>query len=270
MKPKTNTEPPPGDPLLDAAIDAAEELKRLRDRLSSDTRHSFRTPLTVIDGTARRLERQADNVTPEVLRERLNTIRSTVEKMVGIVERSIELSELASCVRDNPPVTSTLTDMVDRIVEEYRDGTSGVSILSWTENCQGLNIGDRRMMELVLDKLFTLGVELVRDNGRLDFVTWTDGEFVNFSLKAVFEMRAPIDVKEVSMVLAEEKKERVTMLCKGMELKIIRLLIEQHGGELELDIDTDRVEFDIHLPVIPADRRDNCTLIYSDIAQSNG
>lgn len=236
-------------PILDAAHTAAEELKFLRDRLSFDTRHSFRTPLTVIDGTARRLARRAETMSPDEVRERVHTIRATVEKMVGIVERSIEMSELASCVQDRPPATSELSEVTASLIEEYKGANPHLNFVSWSEESEPLQVTDRRLVELVLDKLFTIGADIVKNHGRLDFLTWSDGHDVSLSLKAVFEARSLVDVSELSNVLAEEDKARLNMLCQGTELKIIRLLIEQYGGELDVDMDNDRVEFEIHLPI---------------------
>ena len=247
-------------PILDAAQHAAFELRQLRDRLSYDTRHSFRTPLTVIDGTARRLARNAETLSPEEVRQRVHTIRATVEKMVDIVERSIEMSELASCVYDAPR-TSDLADMVERLVKEHRQGNAGLRLVAWTEDCSDLEVVDRRLMELILDKLLVLGTEIIQDRGRLDFVCWSDGASTHLSLKAVFESRSPIDVKELSYRLGEDDQERLTLLCKGMEIKLIRLLIEQHGGELEIDMDEDRVEFEIQLPIDSTQQAPTSSLI---------
>lgn len=251
-------------PILDAAKQAADELKELRDKLSSDTRHSFRTRLTVIDGTARRLERHAEKMSPEEVRDRVHTIRSSVERMVDIVERSIEMAELASCVKDNPPATSSLADVVDRLVQEHRNGDEDLSLISWMEDCDHLHVADRRLTELVLDKLLTLGEGIVKSCGRLDFVCWSDGQNANFSLKAVFEVRPPTDVNELSERFDEDRASRLSMLCEGMELKLIRLLVEQHCGEMDLELDADFVEFDIQLPIGIPDDSEIMPLIYQN------
>ena len=236
-------------PILDAAQLAARELKTLRDRLSFDTRHSFRTPLTVIDGTARRLERNAETLSPDEVRARVHVIRATVEKMVEIVERSIEMSELASCVQDRPPDTSDLGELSQALIREYKTANPRLRFVSWAENIEGLEVIDRRVMDLILDKLFTIGAEIVQERGRLDFVSWSDGEDVTMSLKAVFEARSLIDVDAINSRLNEDDKQRLTLLCAGAELKLIRLLIEENGGELNVDRDSDRVEFELHLPI---------------------
>lgn len=244
------------NPILDAAQLASAELKAFRDRLSSDTRHSFRTPLTVIDGNARRLERNVDNMTPDEIRHRVHTIRGTVEKMVELVEQSIQMSELTSCVQDFPPKRSDLIVTINNMVKEHRAGAPDYNLVAMTDSCEGLCVADERLLELVLDKMFALGAEIIDKRGRVDFVSWSDGQTVSLSLKAIFEANANIDVQRIEDRIRDH--DRLTLLCKGMEIRIIRLLIEQHGGELDTEIQRDFVEFEIHLPIgtdNPPDRK---------------
>ena len=140
-----------------AARLASEELKDLKERLSTVTRHSFRTPLTVIDGTARRLGRHAGRITPEEVRLRTETIRSTVEKMVALVEHSIELTTLAACVVDGPPATLLLADVVSQLIDEHQFENSDLKLVAWMNECPDLLVTDRRMIELILDKLVHAG-----------------------------------------------------------------------------------------------------------------
>ena len=235
-------------PILDAAELAAEELRTLRERLSCDTRHSFRTPLTVIDGTARRLERNAASMSPDEIRVRVHTIRETVEKMVQIVERSIEMSELASCVQVNSHSAIALKDVVQKLTSEYKQTNPAVGFIVSCQDCDNLITSDQRLVELLLDKLLSIGVDIARECGRIEFVTWSDGAFANLSLKAILDSRSPKSIDELSETL-DETQERLTLLCKGMEVKLIRLIVEQNGGELEIVTEPNLVEFDLSLPI---------------------
>ncbi len=236
------------NPILDAADIAAEELQTLRERLSCDTRHSFRTPLTVIDGTARRLARNAESISPEEITTRVHTIRETVEKMVEIVERSIEMSELASCVKEAAAAQTPLRTIVTRLIQEHKQVIPSVGFNASFDDCENLVATDKRLVELLLDKLLSLGVNMAREYGRIELVTWSDGANVNISLKAIFDSRSPKDVNELRDSL-DDTEERLTLLCKGMELQLIRLIVEQHGGELEIVKEQSLVEFDLLLPI---------------------
>lgn len=235
-------------PILHAADLAAEELQTLRERLSCDTRHSFRTPLTVIDGTARRLARNAATMTPDEIASRVHTIRATVDKMVAIVERSIEMSELASCVKVTNPSPTPLRSVIEKLISEHKQSTPRIGFILSFDNSDDLVTSDQRLLELLLDKLLALGVGFAREQGRIELVTWSDGNNANFSLKAIFDSHSPKDIKELNDCL-HETEERLTLLCKGMELKLIRLIVDQHGGDLEIVKEPNLVEFDLQIPI---------------------
>lgn len=238
--------PPPIDAGPEQAI---QELKDLKERLSTVTRHSFRTPLTVIDGTARRLGRHAGKISPEEVRQRTETIRLTVDKMVELVEHTIELTQLAGCVREEPSTRLALTNVISQIVEEHEFENPNTNVVAWMNECPDLLVTDRRLIELILDKLIGLGISLVTDRGRLDLISWMEGEFAILSLKAIFEARALVDVRELSSRLEADAGSRATGLESGLNLKLIRLLLEQHGGELDIENGEDRIEFEIRLPI---------------------
>ena len=126
-----------------------------------------------------------------------------------------------------------------------------ISIVAWLNECPHVYVTDWRLIELILDKLLDLGVQLIDQRGRLDLVCWSDTNSVNISLKAVFEARSLKDVKSLSERLdsSAESEMRANFLDDGLNLKIIRLLLEQHGGELEIDDADDRIEFEICLPL---------------------
>lgn len=236
-----------------AAELASAELKALKERLSTVTRHSFRTPLTVIDGTARRLGRNAGTISPEEVRNRSETIRATVEKMVELVEHSIELTTLASCVVESHTTELFLADVIQQLIEEHEYENPDVNVIAWMNECPDLLVSDRRLVELILDKLFVVGGNLTKKNGRLDLICWCEGNFAVFSLKAIFEARALVDVKQLSEGLEKDGREQSTTLDQGINLNLIRLLIEQHSGELEIDTCEDRIEFEIRLPIHEGD-----------------
>lgn len=257
-----------GRTIVSGSEEAILELKDLKERLSTITRHSFRTPLTVIDGTARRLSRNAGSISPEEVRQRTETIRLTVDKMVELVEHTIELTQMASCVREAPAATFALADIISQILEEHEFEHPNTSIVAWMNECPDLLVSDRRLIELILDKLVGLGVGLVTDKGRLDLISWKEGDFAVLSLKAIFEASALVDVHNLSGRLEADSEARSTGLESGLNLKIIRLLLEQHGGELDIVDGDDRIEFEIRLPISESGQLPCGPLVYPDPCSS--
>ena len=86
----------------------------------------------------------------------------------------------------------------------------------------------------------------------------------NLSLKAIFGVSGLVDVKDLSSKLEERSEERDLILNEGLNLKLIRLLVEQHGGELDLEDCDDRIEFELRLPVGTLDQFPASLLVSSN------
>ncbi|MAF57866.1 histidine kinase dimerization/phospho-acceptor domain-containing protein [Ponticaulis sp.] len=241
---------------------ASQELQELRERLSELTRHSLRTPLTVIDGNARRLERFAGQVSAEEVKARTEIIRATVDKMVELVEHSIELTQMAACIKPDPVMNVMLHELVEGITREHQAVRPDVNLVAWLTECPDLVVGDRRLVELILDKLLTIGGDLITNRGRLDLVMWSEGRWANITLKAIFEARSLVDVRDLSEKLEADRNQATTVLPDGVNLKLIRLLVEQHEGELDIEDCEDRIEFEIRLPITGHDEECEKPLLY--------
>lgn len=248
---------------------AHQELQELKEKLSVLTRHSLRTPLTVIDGNARRLQRHAETFSPDEVKARTEIIRSTVEKMVELVEHSIELTQMVTCVRDFPPNTLPLRGLVQQIVEEHEFDRPAANLVAWLNECPEVLVADRRLVELILDKLLTIGGELITNHGRLDLVVWSEGEYANITLKAIFEARSLVDVRHLSERLEAERERVSPAMAEGVNLNLIRLLVEQHDGELDIDDCEDRIEFEIRFPVRSAEENPSAPLVKPGIVPLN-
>lgn len=81
---------------LEQALQSERELNEMQSQFVSMASHEFRTPLTIIDGTARRLAKKADTIVADEITERSNHIRKTVKRLTVLVERTLDSSKLAS------------------------------------------------------------------------------------------------------------------------------------------------------------------------------
>tara|TARA_Y100000052_G_scaffold27581_1_gene36699 strand:- start:2186 stop:2533 length:348 start_codon:yes stop_codon:yes gene_type:complete len=71
---------------LAAAREKEVELLRLKTALLTRASHEFRTPLTVIDGVASRMSRQAPSLTPTEIEHRCETIRNSVSELLTLID----------------------------------------------------------------------------------------------------------------------------------------------------------------------------------------
>src|SRR6516165_6749218 len=80
--------------LLEEQLAHEQRLALLQRNFVSMASHEFRTPMTVIDGHARRLDKTKDAVAPAEIGERAGRIRSAVLRMTQLIENLLNSSRL--------------------------------------------------------------------------------------------------------------------------------------------------------------------------------
>ncbi len=77
---------------LSAALDKERRASSLQRAFVSMVSHEFRTPLTIIDGEAYRMLKTRDAITPETLEKRARSIRSSVTRLIKLIEKILYTS----------------------------------------------------------------------------------------------------------------------------------------------------------------------------------
>jgi two-component system, OmpR family, sensor kinase len=80
--------------LLEEQLAHEQRLALLQRNFVSMASHEFRTPMTVIDGHARRLDKVKDTIAPGEIGERAGKIRSAVLRMTQLIENLLNSSRL--------------------------------------------------------------------------------------------------------------------------------------------------------------------------------
>jgi two-component system, OmpR family, sensor kinase len=80
--------------LLEEQLAHEQRLALLQRNFVSMASHEFRTPMTVIDGHARRLDKVKDTIAPAEIGERAGKIRSAVLRMTQLIENLLNSSRL--------------------------------------------------------------------------------------------------------------------------------------------------------------------------------
>ena len=78
--------------LLEEQLAHEQRLTLLQRNFVTMASHEFRTPLTIIDGHARRLDKIKDNVKPAEIGERAGKIRSAVLRMTHLIDNLLNSS----------------------------------------------------------------------------------------------------------------------------------------------------------------------------------
>ena len=74
---------------LAAALEKEKRLVRLQDALITSINHEFRTPLTIVDGVASRIEKIADGENRDEILNKCGQIRNSVQTLTTLIESAL-------------------------------------------------------------------------------------------------------------------------------------------------------------------------------------
>ena len=238
--------------MLEEKLAAERHLTQLQRNFVSMASHEFRTPLTIIDGHARRLVRLADRVSTEETGTRAGKIRAAVLRMTHLIDNlltSTRLLESGAGLYFHPEdidVRELLHDVcqlhreispASRIVEEF--GSESLNM-----------VGDPKLLSQVFDNLLSNAVK--------------------FSPGGVARVGASIEKGHIAIVVADtgigippqdlprlfERYYRGSnvsgIVGTGVGLNLVKMVVDLHGGDIAVDSTEGRgSRFTVRLPVAP-------------------
>lgn len=209
---------------------AVTETQRL---FLSVTSHDFRTPLTIIDGAARRIARLAERVGGEkgsVVAERAEAIRATARRMVQAVDRTLGWTSIAEgrvafqpepvdlCLLVEKAVASQRSLHVDRV---FTIETGEVPVLAL----------DAGLIERSLDNLLSNAVKYSPFGGPVEVKCVRRGRRVELS---VTDHGIGVPGADLGRLFTRFFRSRNAAGTKGtgIGLSAVKFYTEMHGGKV--------------------------------------
>ena len=234
---------------LEKALAAERELNRMQTEFVSMASHEFRTPLTIIDGVARRLEKRADRWTPDDIREKAQTLRSTVKRMTMLVERTLDASRLSSGRIKLTPEHFDVQELVEEVCARQRELATTHTIDVDIRNFPQTLFGDARLM----DNIFTNIVSnAVKYSGESKYVRVTGATEDDFAVLHVRDHGIGIPKEEISKIFQRFFRASTStgIPGTGIGLNLVKSLVEMHYGSVEIESEVGEwTEFTIRLPI---------------------
>ena len=216
---------------LAAALENEREVTQQQRRFVSVVAHEFRTPLTIIDGAAQRLARNAANIAPEDLRERTAKIRAAVSRMGQLVETSLNAARLDAGAIQPTLAEFDLSPMLGNICERIRSVATGFDLR--VEGVGGpLPIsGDEKLLDQVFTNLLTNAVKYSGTSNRIDVTCAVDAGAVTIAIRD-YGIGVPED--EVPKLFTRFYRASTArgLPGTGIGLNLARELVVLHKGEL--------------------------------------
>jgi signal transduction histidine kinase len=156
--------------LLEEQLAHEQRLALLQRNFVSMASHEFRTPMTVIDGHARRLDKTKDAVAPAEIGERAGRIRSAVLRMTQLIENLLNSSRLidggAGLYLNVAPVD--MRTLLQEVCQLHREMVPGLELVQHFAATPVPMIGDAKLLFQAISNLLSNAVKYSPAGGAIE------------------------------------------------------------------------------------------------------
>jgi len=218
---------------FNSMMDRIETAYNKQNQFVSDASHELRTPISVIQGYARMLERWGKE-DPEVLQESIEAIRNEAENMKELVEKLLFIARNDKDTLIISKEKFSLSEMMEELVKETQMVDSKHVIQSSIE--QDIEtIGDRSLIKQAM-RIFVDNAQKYTEEGRsIEISLRREG---NNAILVVKDQGCGIAAKDLPGIFdrfyrADESRER-NKGGHGLGLSIAKIIILRHGGKIHV------------------------------------
>tara|TARA_X000000950_G_scaffold40198_1_gene43623 strand:- start:18774 stop:20678 length:1905 start_codon:yes stop_codon:yes gene_type:complete len=251
---------------LELSLDQERELRQLQNQFVATVSHEFRTPLTIIDGTARRISRSLSKMDAGQISERLATIRSSVRRLSDMVDETLDSSRVSEGEIDCNYACVDIRQFVEGIVERHRDIASEFTFeydVGMLPDCVD---ADPKHLDHIVSNLVSNAIKYSRLRPHIKVTMGRDGDCVFLSVK---DRGVGIPKEELPKITSRFFRASTSAGIKGtgIGLNLVAQLIRAHNGKFNIDSkEGEWTEVTVRLPIsAPEDAQkqdaDCCSLI---------
>ncbi|MCC0014873.1 MAG: PAS domain S-box protein [Rhodobiaceae bacterium] len=242
---------------LEAALQKEREYSLLQKKIVAMVSHELRTPLTIIDGTAQRMSRRRERMTPGEIETRIQTVRGAVRRLVSQIDLTLYASSLESGRFELRVAPVNVQDLIAEACDRQREITPAAAINVDIGAIPDGIPGDRKLLDLVFTNLignavkYSLGNAEVRIGGRIE----GDRAVISISDRGI-----GIPPEELAHVFQPffRGKNAANFQGSGVGLSTAKDFVELHGGTITAESAAGcGTTFTVFLPLAQQDNQEN-------------
>ena len=240
--------------LLEEQLANEQRLALLQRNFVSMASHEFRTPLTIIDGHARRLDKIKDAVKAGEIGERAGKIRSAVLRMTHLIDNLLNSSRLIDGGADLyfHPSEMDMTALLQEVCQLHREMVPGSQIAERFAAAPLPIAGDARLLYQVFSNLLSNAIKYSPGGGTIEVEADNEADEV---IVAVTDHGMGIPSSDLPRLFERyHRGSNVSgIVGTGVGLYFVKMAVELHRGRVEVDSkEGEGSRFTIRLPRQPA------------------
>jgi signal transduction histidine kinase len=236
---------------LETALQAERKLNEMQNEFVSMVSHEFRTPLAIIDGTARRVQRRYDEMSKPEVEDRMDKIRGSVNRLAGLVERTLDASKLASGRIRVAPESYNPRALLSELVERHRELSSAHQITLAVNDLPERALGDARLMDHVFANLISNAIKYSMSNPYVNVSGRITGDDM---IIVVRDQGVGIPESELNHVAERFFRASTSAGIQGtgIGLNLVSDLVAMHHGQMNIQSkEGEWTEVTLRIPVRP-------------------
>jgi signal transduction histidine kinase len=239
--------------MLEEKLAAERHLTQLQRNFVSMASHEFRTPLTIIDGHAQRLNKLSDRIGVDEIVTRAGKIRAAVLRMTHLIDNlltSTRLLESGAGLYFHPQDLD-LRELVHDVCQLHRESSPASNIVENLGHRPLRMVGDPKLLSQVFDNLLSNAIKYSpRGGGVCITARDADGGFA----VAVEDRGMGIPAADVGRLFERYfRGSNVSgIVGTGVGLNLVKMVVDLHGGSVTVESQEGKgSRFTVRLPPKP-------------------
>ena len=240
--------------MLKERLAQEQRLALLQRNFVSMASHEFRTPLTIIDGHARRLIKTKDAVTADEIGERAGKVRAAVLRLTHLIDNLLNSARLidGGAAPYFHPAEMDMAALLHEVCQVHREMTPGAQITEQLAPTPMPMAGDAKLLFQVFSNVLSNAVKYSPHGGAIavEAEVAAGDVVVRISDRGIGIPAADLD----HLFERYHRGSNVSgIVGTGVGLYLVKMAVELHGGRVEVDSkEGDGARFTIRLPLRPA------------------
>jgi signal transduction histidine kinase len=227
--------------------------------------HEFRTPMTIIDGHARRLIKMKDSISPAEIGERAGKVRSAVLRMTQLIDNLLNSSRLIDGGVGGVgggggegggqyfhPAEMDMAALLQEVCQLHREMVPGAHIAERVVAAPMPMVGDAKLLFQVFSNVLSNAIKYSPDGGVIAVDAAVAGDEVVVSV-ADHGIGIPVADLERLFERYHRGGNVSGIVGTGVGLYLVKMVVDMHGGAVTVESkEGEGARFTIRLPRKPA------------------
>jgi len=244
--------------MLEEKLAAERHLTQLQRNFVSMASHEFRTPLTIIDGHAQRLNKLSERIAAEEIVTRAGKIRAAVLRMTHLIDNlltSTRLIESGAGLYFHPQEVD-LRELVHDVCQLHLEISPGSTIVEELGDRSLRTFGDPKLLSQVFDNLLSNAIKYAPGGGIARITARAENGWL---VVAVEDNGIGIPAADVGRLFERYfRGSNVSgIVGTGVGLNLVKMVVDLHGGDIAVESQEGRgARFTVRLPIKPPPQAD--------------